>query len=1268
MGSYFVPPANYFFKDIFVSNVGNIANVIFNNGNVTAAEGNGFFFGNGAFLTGVTAAVGNIPAVVTADIRGNIIGNYANVSNVTATFGNIANVLFNNGNVTAAYYFGNGSQLTDVTATLPSVVTADIRGNIIGNYANVSNVTATFGNIANVLFNNGNVTAAYYFGNGSQLTDVTATLPSVVTADIRGNIIGNYANVSNVTATFGNIANVLFNNGNVTAAYYFGNGSQLTDVTATLPSVVTADIRGNIIGNYANVSNVTATFGNIANVLFNNGNVTAAYYFGNGSQLTDVTATLPSVVTADIRGNIIGNYANVSNVTATFGNIANVLFNNGNVTAAYYFGNGSQLTDVTATLPSVVTADIRGNIIGNYANVSNVTATFGNIANVLFNNGNVTAAYYFGNGSQLTNVTATLPSVVTADIRGNIIGNYANVSNVTATFGNIANVLFNNGNVTAAYYFGNGSQLTNVTATLPSVVTADIRGNIIGNYANVSNVTATFGNIANVLFTNGNVTAAYYFGNGSQLTDVTATLPSVVTADIRGNIIGNYANVSNVSATFGNIANVLFNNGNVTAAYYFGNGSQLTNVTATLPSVVTADIRGNIIGNYANVSNVTATFGNIANVLFNNGNVTAAYYFGNGSQLTDVTATLPSVVTADIRGNIIGNYANVSNVTATFGNIANVLFNNGNVTAAYYFGNGSQLTDVTATLPSVVTADIRGNIIGNYANVSNVTATFGNIANVLFNNGNVTAAYYFGNGSQLTNVTATLPSVVTADIRGNIIGNYANVSNVTATFGNIANVLFTNGNVTAAYYFGNGSQLTDIASALPGVISEDIRGNIIGNYANVSNVTATFGNIANVLFNNGNVTAADGRGFLFGNGASLGGIVLALPSVIPRDIRGNIIGNYANVNNIIAASGNIANTIFTSGDIDTSGNIAVGPDGLFRGPTTPANNAIILRGIGGVNTTNLFSIGAPSGQMRFSVPSSATAFYNFLNGTDQVASLGPQGFLSRSFDASVIVGQVISSSSTYTGTILRTEANRNGSSAFNHIVCTGSDGNVFRVQGNGKTYGTGTFATSGADYAEMMEWEDKNINFEDRRGYPVVLSNNGKIRIASNSDNRNDIIGVVSCQSSILADVAWAHWEGKYLKDKFGLRLSNTIYYSANISNENEFSRVSPMYQPPQGYFIKTEVEYILNPKYNPSIPYIERTDRPEWDPVGFVGKLRVRNGCPVNPSWKPLKVFDDSADVGNINAQVVEYLIGVSTPSINELTDRITVLENQIRILLGNI
>ena len=55
MGSYFLPPANYFFKDVQAS------------GNIYAD----YIIGNIALSTGGDQAA--IPPVITADIRGNII-------------------------------------------------------------------------------------------------------------------------------------------------------------------------------------------------------------------------------------------------------------------------------------------------------------------------------------------------------------------------------------------------------------------------------------------------------------------------------------------------------------------------------------------------------------------------------------------------------------------------------------------------------------------------------------------------------------------------------------------------------------------------------------------------------------------------------------------------------------------------------------------------------------------------------------------------------------------------------------------------------------------------------------------------------------------------------------------------------------------------------------------------------------------------------------------------------------------------------------------
>jgi hypothetical protein len=57
----------------------------------------------------------------------------------------------------------------------------------------------------------------------------------------------------------------------------------------------------------------------------------------------------------------------------------------------------------------------------------------------------------------------------------------------------------------------------------------------------------------------------------------------------------------------------------------------------------------------------------------------------------------------------------------------------------------------------------------------------------------------------------------------------------------------------------------------------------------------------------------------------------------------------------------------------------------------------------------------------------------------------------------------------------------------------------------------------------------------------------------------------------------------------------------------------------------------VLNPDYDPNQPYVPRNERPEWAPVGLLGKLRVRKGQVLDPSWIKLR---------DINANVEEYLI----------------------------
>jgi hypothetical protein len=51
-----------------------------------------------------------------------------------------------------------------------------------------------------------------------------------------------------------------------------------------------------------------------------------------------------------------------------------------------------------------------------------------------------------------------------------------------------------------------------------------------------------------------------------------------------------------------------------------------------------------------------------------------------------------------------------------------------------------------------------------------------------------------------------------------------------------------------------------------------------------------------------------------------------------------------------------------------------------------------------------------------------------------------------------------------------------------------------------------------------------------------------------------------------------------------------------------------------------------LNPEYSPGHEYVPRADRPEWDTVGLMGKLRLRKGQPVGVGW--VKMREVSSDV----------------------------------------
>ncbi len=160
--------------------------------------------------------------------------------------------------------------------------------------------------------------------------------------------------------------------------------------------------------------------------------------------------------------------------------------------------------------------------------------------------------------------------------------------------------------------------------------------------------------------------------------------------------------------------------------------------------------------------------------------------------------------------------------------------------------------------------------------------------------------------------------------------------------------------------------------------------------------------------------------------------------------------------------------------------------------------------------------------------------------------------------------------------------------------------NAFRVDHNG-VYGTGAFNASGADYAELFEWQDGNPDSEDRAGLFVTLDGE-HIRVAGPDDDY--ILGIVSATPSVVGDVYDDQWQGMEVRDVFGRTVMEMQDFPAEIGPDGE--EITPA---------RRELAPKINPDYDHTLKYQPRTQRPEWDAVGLLGKLvAVDDGtCQVN-------------------------------------------------------
>lgn len=163
--------------------------------------------------------------------------------------------------------------------------------------------------------------------------------------------------------------------------------------------------------------------------------------------------------------------------------------------------------------------------------------------------------------------------------------------------------------------------------------------------------------------------------------------------------------------------------------------------------------------------------------------------------------------------------------------------------------------------------------------------------------------------------------------------------------------------------------------------------------------------------------------------------------------------------------------------------------------------------------------------------------------------------------------------------------------------------NGFTVSSKGAGWFAAAVTSTGADYAEYFEWQDGNPNDEDRIGYIVTLVGD-KICLAKDDD---DVLGIVSGTAMVIGDDMAYEWKDKYVTDDFG-----RIVYDDPVE---EFVEYTDYIDPEDPTTWKTAQESAgfhsypkMNPNYDPNQEYISREDRKEWDTVGLLGKIHVRD------------------------------------------------------------
>lgn len=818
----------------------------------------------------ITAERVSANVLETSFVYGNLIGNVFTVEDnilmvdgvTNSLYANLAEIHLVRGDFEGSVFAEDSSTFFDAIDNAMYVGTASVAGNITADIVRSTN--------------NGNGTN-FKVGDDVWIGDVNASDTMIVKGQqnaANGYIIfGNSDNsqylgrsgTGPLTYT-GNISAA----GNITANYYFGNGALLTGVSAASANAET--LSGSYLPNNITSSNLTA-LGTVISLSVtgnvNSGNVNASFYYGNGSQLTGVTAS--SANAESLTGAFLAQNVTSSNLTAL-----------GTVVSLSVSGNINSGNILTAGIVSSTGNVIAGNVLSNGLLSATGNATVGNLltAGLISAQGNITGGNLLTAGliSATGNVTAgNLNTSGMLSTSGNIgannvsIGSYLN-GNIISASGNItgSNIL-TGGLVSAAGNLVSGNLSTagliTVTgnATVGNLLTAGLisaQGNITGGNLNTAGSISTTGNIAannisvssylngNIVSATGNITGANFLSAGvvsasSNITGSNLLAGGIVS--VTGNASAGNISTANLISAGGNVtsaANVSANNINAT------NWVTGANISASGNSFVGGYL--SVVGNLY-VANIVASSNLVVQdpLVYLTANSTYPYNYDIGlySQFTGGPGNTyqHTGFVRDYTDNTWKLFSNVGEPTGSAIDFANVVYDplrTGNITA-----DSGAFSGLVSATGNVIAGNVR--TAGLVTATGNVTAGNIDTAGLISAQGNITGGNLAGTTLTVTNIRTTGTTGTTLDIRGGV-QNTANAAG---------------GAITLAAQAGNGTGAGGAVTVTSGAGGTDATGATGGNISLTPGSGGQFGGAGGSL----NLNAGSTSGAGFGGNIIVGG-------------------------------------------------------------------------------------------------------------------------------------------------------------------------------------------------------------------------------------------------------------------------------------------------------------------------------------------------------------------------------------------------------------